>query len=127
MSSAQKRKNRSEKVVAIEEVAVEKVVIEEVEIDEEIAIEETNDNCTVIPKADNGLNVYKTVVTHLINFEIIVIRVVPFTVASIDIQILTDTGHIFRTVNLVGDDYRKWSVDDHYLYTFVRENLDNIF
>ena len=75
----------------------------------------------------NVLNVYKTVVTHLISFEILIIRVIPFTMASIDIQILTDKGHIYRTVNLIGPDYLKWSTSDLYLYVFVRENLDKIY
>ena len=73
------------------------------------------------------LNVYKTQVTHLVSFDIIVIRVVPHVMATIDIQILTDTGHIFRTVNLVGEDYLKWSNDDAFLFDFVKENIDSIF
>jgi hypothetical protein len=76
---------------------------------------------------DNKLDIYNTVVTHLISFDIIVIRVVPFVVASIDIQILTDTGHAYRTVNLTGDDYIKWSSDDGYLYTYTRKNIEKIF
>ena len=75
----------------------------------------------------NVLNIYKTRVTHLVSFDIIVIRVVPHTMATIDIQILTDTGHIFRTVNIVGENYLKWSSDDEYLYEYVKENIDYIF
>lgn len=76
----------------------------------------------------NTLNVYKTQVTHLVSFDIIIIRVVPHVKAMIDIQILTDSGHhIFRTVNVVGDDYLKWTNDDEYLYDFVKENIDSIF
>jgi hypothetical protein len=78
-------------------------------------------------ESPNVLNVYKTVVTHLISFEIIIIRVVPYTMASIDIQILTDKGHIYRTVNLVGPDYLKWSASDLYLFEYTRANIDTIY
>ena len=40
------------------------------------------------------LNIVKTNVVRLISFEILLIRIVPYTVASIDIKILTDTEHI---------------------------------
>jgi hypothetical protein len=77
--------------------------------------------------SQNILNVYKTQVKHLVSFDIIVIRVVPHVMATIDIQILTDVGHIFRTVNLLGEDYLKWTNDDAFLYDFIKENIDTIF
>ena len=85
------------------------------------------DNTVVSQSSRNILNVYKTVVTHLISFEIVIIRVVPYTMASIDIVILTDKGHIYRTVNLTGDDYLLWSSSDLYLFTYIQENLDTIY
>ena len=78
-------------------------------------------------QAPNILNVYKTQVIYLVSFDIIVIRVIPHVMATIDIQILTDTGHIFRTVNIVKEDYLKWNNDDAYLYEYVKENIDTIF
>ena len=86
-----------------------------------------DDNTVVSESSPNMLNVYKTVVTHLISFEIVIIRVIPYTMASIDIVILTDKGNIYRTVNLVGHHYLLWSSSDGYLYDFVRENLDTIY
>ena len=112
MSLIQKRKRRNEV----------KEVVEEVVEEEDVVVEETHEKLK-----RNILDIYKTVVTHLVSFDIIVIRVVPFVVASIDIQILTDTGHIYRTVNLTGADYIKWSSDDNYLFTYVRENIDTVF
>ena len=87
----------------------------------------SSDDNTEVSKSPNFLNVYKTVVTHLISFEIIIIRVIPYTMASIDIVILTDKGNIYRTVNLSGPHYLLWSSSDGYLFDFVRENLDTIY
>ena len=117
MSSIQIRNEVKE---VVEEVVEGEVV--EGEVVEGEVVEETHEELK-----RNILDIYKTVVTHLVSFDIIVIRVVPFVVASIDIQILTDTGHIYRTVNLTGADYIKWSSDDNYLFTYVRENIDTVF
>jgi hypothetical protein len=86
-----------------------------------------DDNTVVSESTINILNVYKTVVTHLISFEIIIIRVIPYTMASIDIVILTDKGNIYRTVNLIGPHYLLWSSSDGYLFDFIKENLDTIY
>ena len=131
MNNIQKKKlSRSQGVRNINSLIVEPLELVEEPVEEPVAepvAELDHPKSNVAPETDNMLNVYKTAVTHLISFDIIVIRVVPFVLASIDIQILTDTGHIYRTVNLTGDDYIKWSTSDHYLYTFVKENLDKIF
>jgi hypothetical protein len=123
MSSIQKRKRRNEVKEVVEEV-VEEVIVEEVV--EEVIVKEVVEEVVEVQR-NNVLNIYKTVVTHLVSFDIIVIRVVPFVVASIDIQILTDTGYIYRTVNLTGDDYIKWSSDDNYLFMYVQENIEKVF
>jgi hypothetical protein len=73
------------------------------------------------------LNIYKTNVVHLISFEILLIRIVPYTVASIDIKILTDTEHIYRSVTIGGDDYLKWANDDCYIYDYIKNNIEKFY
>ena len=107
--------------------AAEKVAAEKEAAEKEAVEKEEPEIVNVGIIKNNSIDVYKSVITHLVSFEIVVIRVVPYIVASIDIQILTDSGHIYRTVNLTGDDYRKWSTDDGYLYDFVKENIDIVF
>jgi hypothetical protein len=73
------------------------------------------------------LNIVKTNVVRLISFEILLIRIVPYTVASIDVKILTDTDHIYRSVTIAGDDYLKWASDDCYIYDYIRNNIEKYY
>ncbi len=73
------------------------------------------------------LNIYKTTVTHLISFEVLSIRIIPYLLATIDIKILTNTEHLYRTVTLRGDDYSNWGGDDIYIYEYIKNNIESIY
>ena len=79
-------------------------------------------------ECSNELNIYKKVVTHLVSFQITMIRVIPlYNIASADIEILTDTGNIYRTVTLSGENYNKWRSNDNFLCEWIKCNIDSIY
>jgi hypothetical protein len=81
----------------------------------------------VVP--DKGaLNVVKTELLTLKNFHIKTVTVCPHNQCTIEIGIVVDGGRtIFRAVTLTGSDYALWGDDDDFLYTYVRENIDEIY
>jgi hypothetical protein len=54
-----------------------------------------------------------------------VIRVEIFTSASIYVSLTTDTGKQVKSqcLELTGDDYKNWSNDDNYLYTYAANKM----
>ena len=71
----------------------------------------------------NPTSIVTTDIVSKINIK--VMRVELFTSATLYVSLTTDTGKAIKSevIEISGDDYKNWSNDDSFLYSFAAQKL----
>ena len=80
-----------------------------------------------VPVGMNEINVEKTVIIKLINFDIISILLIPKKSATVKLVINTSAGPLERTYHVKGKEYTDWESDDSYIFYLIQANIDKIY
>jgi hypothetical protein len=81
----------------------------------------------VVPVAhDTKIGITLTHETHLIDFEIKQIMILPSTSANITVYINTDRGQKERTLYMGTVEYLQWA-DDAFLYSWIKKHIVNSY